>query len=716
MFSLIIKTNSFINRIISKKSICTTQNYLNRFKLRKTTSLFSINKQQKHSKSKSKNKSHIKTNNYHYNNKNKNIGRKGGGKNHLISNSNMNEIEGDDNNDNDDNNIIVSDEFRSQLLEFKAKNAPRKLINYIDSLSNICSNNNDNNNDNTSSSELVLDHKMLIYALRTFQKMKRSDLIAELVPYWRSLTPSFQLDISDNRTRNENNESIINHEHNNEYEQEEEDENAGLTRLAVILIRSLCKEREMDLAYQIAVDLGVGVTLDNSSNSSNSSSNMESNILKLKSDLNDIKWTKYPNQNKALLESFKLNDPTFMILPELALGEVSSSSGSGSGSGSGVRSYKRALTAIKSYRHHQLQLQSLISSEILSPIVVSRVLCLSVTESKRIFKGFLHNACVDDIRVALRELIHVMTCSSSGIHTTNTTSSSSFSREERYVALYRELDLGQSKGTAHDHDFLQLLSNTFLRNLHFVKGAVSMDTLPSLPDSKKNTATYTDINNKNIKNNNLNNLNNFIKPEVAFIGRSNCGKSSLINCLTNRKGLAYTSKTPGKTSEFNYFDASAVVGRQKEHHGFYLVDIPGVGYARKDKATREGWIELLRRFTNQRTTLRTIFHLIDSRHGMLNSDQDCFELLETLPNHVQYVIVLTKADKRSEAGKSKLDMIEEIMHEVHSRIVKNDNYYAHVPVIVTSSESKFGMPQLWSILLDSIAGNNPTGFLPTEID
>jgi len=94
----------------------------------------------------------------------------------------------------------------------------------------------------------------------------------------------------------------------------------------------------------------------------------------------------------------------------------------------------------------------------------------------------------------------------------------------------------ENKRSEQDNDLLQLLCNTYLKNLRFVKGAVSMTTLPPIG-----------------------------RPEVAFVGRSNVGKSSLINMLTNRKGLAYISKTPGKTSEFNYFDASSQVASTSKH-------------------------------------------------------------------------------------------------------------------------------------------------------
>ena len=124
-------------------------------------------------------------------------------------------------------------------------------------------------------------------------------------------------------------------------------------------------------------------------------------------------------------------------------------------------------------------------------------------------------------------------------------------------------------GGMKDNDSMQLLPNNFMKSIEFVKGAVSMETLP--PPACL---------------------------EVAFIGRSNVGKSSLINMICNKKKLVFTSKTPGKTKEFNYFDAKGVVGAQNENHRFYLVDLPGVGYAEVTKTQREGWLDLLKKYVS----------------------------------------------------------------------------------------------------------------------
>lgn len=123
-------------------------------------------------------------------------------------------------------------------------------------------------------------------------------------------------------------------------------------------------------------------------------------------------------------------------------------------------------------------------------------------------------------------------------------------------------------------------------------------------------------------------------PEVCFAGRSNVGKSSLINALTNQKGLAKASNTPGRTRELNYFNASDRIR---------LVDLPGYGYARASKTDIEKWTRLTRQFLAGRAPLRRVFLLIDSRHGLKESDREIMSVFDETA--VPYQIILTKADK-----------------------------------------------------------------------
>lgn len=132
-------------------------------------------------------------------------------------------------------------------------------------------------------------------------------------------------------------------------------------------------------------------------------------------------------------------------------------------------------------------------------------------------------------------------------------------------------------------------------------------------------------------------------PEVAFAGRSNVGKSSLINALTGRKDIARASNTPGRTQQVNLFDLG---GRLQ------LADLPGYGYAKASKGKIQGWTGLMKRYLRGRAALRRALVLIDARHGLKGSDTDMFALLDT--SAVVFQVVLTKADKTSAAGLSKV--------------------------------------------------------------
>lgn len=129
-------------------------------------------------------------------------------------------------------------------------------------------------------------------------------------------------------------------------------------------------------------------------------------------------------------------------------------------------------------------------------------------------------------------------------------------------------------------------------------------------------------------------------PEVAFAGRSNVGKSSLLNALTNRKALARTSHTPGRTQQLNFFDLG---GR------LMLVDMPGHGYARASKTDIARWTAVIDAYLKGRATLRRLCLLIDSRHGLKPVDTDLMDMLDVAG--VSYQLVLTKVDKAKELEK-----------------------------------------------------------------
>ena len=133
-------------------------------------------------------------------------------------------------------------------------------------------------------------------------------------------------------------------------------------------------------------------------------------------------------------------------------------------------------------------------------------------------------------------------------------------------------------------------------------------------------------------------------PEVAFAGRSNVGKSSLVNALTGRRTLARTSNTPGRTQELNFFDlAGALV----------LVDLPGYGYAQAPKAKVDAWVMLIRRYLVGRPTLRLALVLVDARHGLKPSDREVMRLLAEAA--VPFLVVLTKADLIKPSALAKLE-------------------------------------------------------------
>ena len=164
-------------------------------------------------------------------------------------------------------------------------------------------------------------------------------------------------------------------------------------------------------------------------------------------------------------------------------------------------------------------------------------------------------------------------------------------------------------------------------------------------------------------------------PEVAFAGRSNVGKSSLINALTGRKTLARTSNTPGRTQELNFFD----LGRR-----LILVDMPGYGFANAPKPLVDRWKRLVNGYLKGRSVLRRAIVLVDSRHGLKESDRDMMGMLDKAA--VVYQVVLTKADKLKPAE------LEEVrtrtLDEIRTRVA------AHPTLIVTSSETGTGIAEL----------------------
>ena len=190
----------------------------------------------------------------------------------------------------------------------------------------------------------------------------------------------------------------------------------------------------------------------------------------------------------------------------------------------------------------------------------------------------------------------------------------------------------------------------FSKETSFVKGVVDM---PGLPDPDK--------------------------IEVCFSGRSNVGKSSLINALTGRKGLARASNTPGRTQEINFFSIP-------DNH--YLVDLPGYGYANAPIKVVEKWQNLLKRYLAGRQSLRRAFVLVDGRHGVKKVDTEIMSMLDN--SAVTFQVVLTKLDKVKEKDQ------ENIMEQVRTSLQKHPAAFPEI--ILTSSEKGLGIQTLRSVI------------------
>jgi GTP-binding protein len=174
------------------------------------------------------------------------------------------------------------------------------------------------------------------------------------------------------------------------------------------------------------------------------------------------------------------------------------------------------------------------------------------------------------------------------------------------------------------------------------------------------------------------------RPEVAVVGRSNVGKSSLLNALLKRKNLAYTSKSPGKTQQFNFFEVD---------NRFYLVDLPGYGYAKAPKSARTEWAQLQERYLEERQPLRGVVQLIDSRHPPMDSDVDLIERLRNIG--VPHLIALTKADKLSGNGRAKA------WRQVDDCL---DDLGIERPVLLTSAKTNRGISKLRHWIVEQVEG------------
>ncbi|MEA1071430.1 ribosome biogenesis GTP-binding protein YihA/YsxC [Sphingomonas sp. LY160] len=208
----------------------------------------------------------------------------------------------------------------------------------------------------------------------------------------------------------------------------------------------------------------------------------------------------------------------------------------------------------------------------------------------------------------------------------------------------------------HDAEFAERARKLFAGPIDFLKSAPTLEHLPA-PDA----------------------------PEIAFAGRSNVGKSSLINALTNRNKLARASNTPGRTQELNIFD----VGKPLV---FRLVDMPGYGFAEAPKDMVKRWRFLINDFLRGRQVLKRALVLVDSRHGLKDVDREIMTMLDSAA--VSYHLVLTKGDKIKPTD------LESTIEGVRVEAAKHPA--AHPLILPTSAETGRGIPELRSAILEAV--------------
>lgn len=232
------------------------------------------------------------------------------------------------------------------------------------------------------------------------------------------------------------------------------------------------------------------------------------------------------------------------------------------------------------------------------------------------------------------------------------------------TGVFTILDLMRASNVEPNNETFEFLANAAVRQVDFVTGAVSMDTLPDP-----------------------------LATEVAFVGRSNVGKSSLVNMICNRKALAYVSGRPGKTQQFNYF----LVNGKDEDSQFYMVDLPGVGYAKVPRPVQDAWTDFMRQYLKYRTSLRLVFHLVDGRHGALVDDEALMSQMSASGRHnKEYVIVLTKMDKMD-----KQKVKQSILDKTRAALMRN-GCRRDTPIVLTSASTRLGRDEMWRHLQSAL--------------
>jgi len=217
-----------------------------------------------------------------------------------------------------------------------------------------------------------------------------------------------------------------------------------------------------------------------------------------------------------------------------------------------------------------------------------------------------------------------------------------------------------SEGGSEEEDFVEPARKLFAGPVTFLKSAPDLRFLPDAD-----------------------------APEIAFAGRSNVGKSSLLNKLTNRNGLARTSNTPGRTQELNFFDVGAA--EEGATPVMRLVDMPGYGFAKAPKDIVRKWRHLVNDYLRGRVVLRRALVLIDSRHGIKDVDREVMTMLDKAA--VTYHLVLTKADKIKASELAAVTAATEAEGRTHVA--------AHPKLLVTSAEKDLGIAELRAAILEA---------------
>lgn len=169
------------------------------------------------------------------------------------------------------------------------------------------------------------------------------------------------------------------------------------------------------------------------------------------------------------------------------------------------------------------------------------------------------------------------------------------------------------------------------------------------------------------------------KPEIVFAGRSNVGKSSLINTLLRKKNIARISSTPGKTIHVNYF----LINEK-----FYFVDLPGYGYAKVPDNERQRWYNLVESYFQQSDSITLVIHLVDSRRGLMDIDRELDTWLSDL--HIPFAVVLTKSDKVK--NNELMNVLQNTKREIGSKILLS----------TVSAQTGKGIPELWGLIQKSM--------------